>query len=78
MRSGPTVTNQPNNLQVLNNGRLWVRAPSLTRLGGVAAMLGGATWIVKGGLIILGGADPDLFIPPNSSSRSACWDCIPS
>ena len=33
------------------------------RCGGVAAMLGGAMWIVKGGLVILGGPDPDLFIP---------------
>lgn len=26
-------------------------------------MLGGAFWIVKGGLIMLGGPDPDLFVP---------------
>ena len=37
-------------------------SPSLIRLGGVAAMLGGAMWVVKGGLIMLGGPDPDLFI----------------
>lgn len=36
---------------------------SLIRLGGVAAILGGAMWVVKGGLIMLGGPDPDLFIP---------------
>lgn len=38
-------------------------SPSLIRVGGVAAMLGGAMWIVKGGLIMLGAPDPDLFIP---------------
>lgn len=38
-------------------------SPNLIRLGGVAAMLGGAMWVVKGGLIMLGGPDPDLFIP---------------
>lgn len=38
-------------------------SPSLIRLGGVAAMLGGAMWIVKGGLIMLGGPDPNLFLP---------------
>ena len=38
-------------------------SPSLIRLGGVAAMLGGAMWVVKGGLIMLGGPDPCLFIP---------------
>ena len=26
-------------------------------------MIGGAMWIVKGGLIMLGGPDPDLFVP---------------
>ena len=36
---------------------------NLIRWGGVAAMLGGAMWVVKGGLIMLGGSDPDLFIP---------------
>ncbi len=35
----------------------------LARWGGVAAMLGGAFWIIKGGLIMLGGPDPDLFVP---------------
>ncbi len=40
-----------------------MRAPSLIRVGAVAAMLGGAMWVVKGSLIILGGPDPDLFIP---------------
>lgn len=38
-------------------------SPSLIRLGGVAAMLGGAMWVVKGGLIMLGGPDSYLFIP---------------
>lgn len=38
-------------------------SPNLIRLGGVAAILGGAMWVVKGGLIMLGGPDPDLFIP---------------
>lgn len=63
MHSGPTVTYQPDNLRALDDGGLWMTSPSLIRLGGVAAMLGGAMWIVKGGLIILGGPDPDLFIP---------------
>ncbi len=35
----------------------------LVRWGAVAAMLGGAMWVVKGSLIMLGGPDPDLFIP---------------
>ncbi len=34
-----------------------------TRWGGVAAMLGGAFWVGKGGLIMMGGPDPDLLIP---------------
>ncbi len=38
-------------------------SPSLIRVGGIAAMLGGAMWIVKGSLIMLGAPDPDLFIP---------------
>ena len=38
-------------------------SPSLIRVGGVAAMLGGAMWIMKGSLIMLGGPDPELFIP---------------
>ena len=33
------------------------------RWGGVAAMLGGAFWVGKGGLIMMGGPDPDLLIP---------------
>ena len=33
------------------------------RLGGLAALVGGAMWVVKGGVIMLGGPDPDLFIP---------------
>jgi hypothetical protein len=37
--------------------------PAPVRLGGLAAMLGGAFWIAKGGLIMLGGPDPDLLIP---------------
>ena len=37
--------------------------PTLIRAGGVAAMLGGAMWTVKGGLIMLGAPDPDLFVP---------------
>lgn len=36
---------------------------NLVRWGGVAAALGGAMWVVKGGLIMLGGPDPDLFVP---------------
>lgn len=36
---------------------------NLVPLSGVAAMLGGAFWVVKGGLIMLGGPDPDLLIP---------------
>ena len=36
---------------------------SWTRWSGLAAILGGAMWIVKGALIMLGGPDPDLFIP---------------
>ncbi len=36
---------------------------NLIRWGGLSAMLGGAMWVVKGGLIMLGGPDPDLFIP---------------
>ncbi len=35
----------------------------LIRWGGAVAMLGGVMWVVKGGLIMLGGPDPDLFIP---------------
>ena len=31
------------------------------RLGGLAALVGGAMWVVKGGVFMLGG--PDLFIP---------------
>ncbi len=38
-------------------------SPSLIRLCGVAAMLGGAMWVVKGGIIMLGGPDPNLFVP---------------
>lgn len=33
------------------------------RLGGLAALVGGAMWVVQGGVIMLGGPDPDLFIP---------------
>ncbi len=36
---------------------------SWTRWSGLATILGGAMWVVKGGLIMLGGPDPDLFIP---------------
>ena len=36
---------------------------NVIRLSGLAALLGGAMWVVKGGVIMLGGADPDLFIP---------------
>ncbi len=36
---------------------------SWTRWSGLAAILGGAMWVVKGGLVMLGGPDPDLFIP---------------
>ncbi len=36
---------------------------SWTRWSGLVAILGGAMWVVKGGLIMLGGPDPDLFIP---------------
>jgi hypothetical protein len=35
----------------------------LTRWSGPAAMLGGALWVVKGGVIMLGAPDPDLLIP---------------
>ncbi len=35
----------------------------LVRWGGLAAMLSGALWVVKGGAILLGLPDPDLFIP---------------
>ena len=38
-------------------------SPGLIHLSGIAAMLGGAMWVVKGGLIMLGGPDPDLFVP---------------
>ena len=38
-------------------------ASSLIRWSGAAAILGGVMWIVKGGVIMLGGPDPDLFIP---------------
>ncbi len=34
---------------------------NLVRLGGLAAMLGGMMWVVKGGVIMLGGPDPNLF-----------------
>jgi hypothetical protein len=36
---------------------------NLIRWGGLAAMLGGALWAVKGGVIMLGAPDPDLLIP---------------
>ena len=36
---------------------------ALIRLSGLAAMVGGAFWVVKGGVIMLGGSDPDLLIP---------------
>jgi hypothetical protein len=36
---------------------------NIARWGGLAAMLGGGFWISKGGLIMLGGPDPDLLIP---------------
>ncbi len=44
-------------------GRGLQASSSAIRLGGLAALLGGAMWVVKGGVIILGGPDPDLFIP---------------
>ena len=36
---------------------------SWTRWSGLVTILGGAMWVVKGGLIMLGGPDPDLFVP---------------
>ena len=36
---------------------------SIVRWSALAAMLGGLLWVVKGGVIMLGGSDPDLFIP---------------
>ena len=36
---------------------------NLIRWSGLAALLGGAMWVVKGGLIMLGGPDPNLFVP---------------
>jgi hypothetical protein len=36
---------------------------TLVRLSGLAAVVGGAFWVVKGGVIMLGGPDPDLLIP---------------
>ena len=36
---------------------------NVIRLSGLAAFFGGAMWVVKGGVIMLGGPDPDLFIP---------------
>lgn len=33
------------------------------RWGGLAAMLGGAMWVIKGGAVMLGFPEPDLFIP---------------
>jgi hypothetical protein len=38
-------------------------SPSPIRLGGVAAMLGGTMWVLKGGAIMLGFPDPNLFVP---------------
>jgi hypothetical protein len=38
-------------------------SPGLIRLGGVAAILGGTMWVVKGGAIMLGFPDPNLFVP---------------
>ena len=35
---------------------------SLINWSGPAAMLGGAFWVAKGGAIMLGGPDPDLFV----------------
>lgn len=35
---------------------------NLVRWGGLAAVLGGVMWVIKGGVIILGGPDPNLFI----------------
>ncbi len=40
-----------------------MRSPSPIRLGGVAAMLGGTMWVLKGGGIMLGFPDPNLFVP---------------
>ena len=36
---------------------------NVIRLSELATLLGGAMWVVKGGVIMLGGPDPDLFIP---------------
>jgi hypothetical protein len=36
---------------------------NLVSWSGLAAMLGGVFWVVKGGLILLDGPDPDLLIP---------------
>jgi hypothetical protein len=38
-------------------------SPAPIRLGGVAAMLGGTMWVLKGGAIMLGFPDPNLFVP---------------
>lgn len=35
----------------------------LIRWGGLAAVVGGVMWVIKGGLIMLGGPDLDLLIP---------------
>ena len=35
----------------------------LIRWSGLAAMVGGLLWVVKASVIMLGGSDPDLFVP---------------
>ena len=46
---------------------------ALIRLGGVAAMVGGLMWVVKGGAILLTGQQPPvLFEAAMPFSRSGC------